>query len=148
MRQPEYPHVEASLRYAKDVVAGKIPACELTKLACERQLKDLKRKYNPVTWPYVFDLRKAERICRFIEKLPHIKGEWGNKLLVLEPWQCFYFATKHGWVFKETGYRRFRKYNGSAVVITQSLQDLYANPVGQAIAANSSAIAAASFVFT
>lgn len=108
MRQPEYPHVEASLRYAKDVVAGKIPACELTKLACERQLKDLKRKYNPVTWPYVFDLRKAERICRFIEKLPHIKGEWGNKLLVLEPWQCFYFATKHGWVFKETGYRRFR----------------------------------------
>ena len=40
--------------------------------------------------------------------------------------------------FIETGYRRFRKYNGSAVVITQSLQDLYSNPVGQAIAANSS----------
>ena len=39
--------------------------------------------------------------------------------------------------FIETGYRRFRKYNGAAIVITQSLEDLYGNPVGQAIAANS-----------
>ena len=37
--------------------------------------------------------------------------------------------------FIETGYRRFRKYNGAAIVITQSLADLYANPVGEAIAA-------------
>ena len=39
--------------------------------------------------------------------------------------------------FIETGYRRFRKYNGSAIVITQSLGDLYTNPVGEAITANS-----------
>ena len=39
--------------------------------------------------------------------------------------------------FIETGYRRFRKYNGAAIVITQSIADLYANPVGEAIAANS-----------
>ena len=39
--------------------------------------------------------------------------------------------------FIETGYRRFRKYNGAAIVITQSLGDLYNNPVGEAITANS-----------
>jgi conjugal transfer ATP-binding protein TraC len=39
--------------------------------------------------------------------------------------------------FIESGYRRFRKYGGAAVTVTQSLADLYANPVGRAIAENS-----------
>jgi len=39
--------------------------------------------------------------------------------------------------FIETGYRRFRKYGGAAVTITQSLTDLYINSVGRAIAENS-----------
>lgn len=40
--------------------------------------------------------------------------------------------------FVETGYRRFRKYNGSAITITQSINDLYNTPSGAAIAENSS----------
>ena len=39
--------------------------------------------------------------------------------------------------FIETGYRRFRKYNGAAITITQSLNDLYNSPSGVAIAENS-----------
>lgn len=39
--------------------------------------------------------------------------------------------------FIETGYRRFRKYNGAAITITQSLNDLYGSPSGIAIAENS-----------
>lgn len=39
--------------------------------------------------------------------------------------------------FIETGYRRFRKYNGSATIITQSINDLYASDAGVAIAENS-----------
>ena len=39
--------------------------------------------------------------------------------------------------FIETGYRRFRKYGGAAVTITQSLTDLYINSVGRAIVENS-----------
>ncbi len=39
--------------------------------------------------------------------------------------------------FIESGYRRFRKYGGAAVTITQSLADLYTHPVGRAIAENS-----------
>jgi conjugal transfer ATP-binding protein TraC len=39
--------------------------------------------------------------------------------------------------FIEAAYRRFRKYNGAAVTITQSLADFYASDVGQAILQNS-----------
>lgn len=39
--------------------------------------------------------------------------------------------------FIEHGYRRFRKYNGAAITVTQSLADLYSNTTGQAIAGNS-----------
>nr|WP_245232606.1 ATP-binding protein [Thiorhodococcus minor] len=39
--------------------------------------------------------------------------------------------------FIETGYRRFRKYRGAAVTVTQSLNDLYAHPTGRAIAESS-----------
>lgn len=39
--------------------------------------------------------------------------------------------------FIEHGYRRFRKYGGAAVVITQSVTDLYDSPTGRAIAENS-----------
>lgn len=39
--------------------------------------------------------------------------------------------------FIEHAYRRFRKYGGSAIVVTQSIADLYQSPSGRAIAANS-----------
>ena len=39
--------------------------------------------------------------------------------------------------FIEHGYRRFRKYGGAAIVITQSINDLYSSPSGEAIAENS-----------
>lgn len=41
--------------------------------------------------------------------------------------------------FIEAGYRRFRKYNGAAGIITQALTDLHDTPTGKAILANSSA---------
>lgn len=39
--------------------------------------------------------------------------------------------------FIETGYRRFRKYGGAAITVTQSINDLYASEIGCAIAENS-----------
>lgn len=39
--------------------------------------------------------------------------------------------------FMEHAYRRFRKYGGSAIIVTQSIADLYGSPSGKAIAANS-----------
>ena len=103
-------YVEAAQRYMTAVVSGAVPACKWTKLAIERQRQDLQRPLS-ADWPYVFDPELAERPCRFIELLPHIKGKWARegRLIELEDWQCFILTTVFGWVHHETRLRRFRE---------------------------------------
>ncbi|AIY65189.1 terminase large subunit [Pseudoalteromonas piratica] len=105
-----YPNVNAANKYARDIVAGKIPASQLTVLACKRHLEDLKKQTDKI-YPYRFDKDKAERVCRFVQKLPHTKGEWLRRRLkiTLEPWQLFFFAVGYGWVRKKDNTRRFRE---------------------------------------
>ena len=93
-------------KYARDVLSGKIPACEWVKKACQRQVDDLARK----DWEYRFDGKKAARVCKFIEMLPHIKGEWAlhRETITLQPFQVFILTTVFGWVSRETNLRRFR----------------------------------------
>lgn len=100
------PHVDAAVGYARDVVAGKIDASNRVRQACQRHLADMKRK----GWRYEFDAAKAEKACRFIELLPHAKGEWARRgeTIRLEPWQCFFVCSVFGWVDKKTRLRRFR----------------------------------------
>jgi phage terminase large subunit-like protein len=110
-KAPNYENVNAANKYARDVCAGKIPVCRLTRLACERHLNDLKRAKENKNFAYKFDKDKAERVCRFMQKLPHTKGEWLKKKLkiTLEPWQLFFFCCVFGWVNKSDGNRRFRE---------------------------------------
>lgn len=105
----DHPHVEQALAYAEGVVSGDILACKWVRLACARQLSDLKRP-TTATFPYVFDPDAAERVCYFISQLRHTKGKWANEglTITLEPWQCFGLVTIFGWKHKTTGYRRFR----------------------------------------
>lgn len=97
-------YVAIATRYAEQVVAGEIPACRWVRAACQRQLDDLQR----ADWRWTFDERRANRVCRFLELLPHIKGRWKTGTLHLEPWQCFALTTIFGWIDAE-GLRRFRK---------------------------------------
>ena len=96
------PFVEIATQYARQVIAGEIEACRWTKLACERHFKDLERGQ------FLFDEAKAERACRFLEMLPHVKGNWAarSELMVLRPWQVFLVCMLFGWV-KTDGLRRF-----------------------------------------
>ncbi|MCJ8337583.1 MAG: terminase large subunit [Pseudomonadales bacterium] len=105
-----YPSVNAANKYARDVVAGKVIACRYVVLVCQRHLDDLDRSKSK-DYPYKFSRDHAERVCRFIEKLPHTKGKWAsqNLKLKLEPWQCFQFACVFGWRRKKDGFRRFRE---------------------------------------
>lgn len=98
-------YVAMATQYAEDVVAGSIPACAYVQAACQRQLTDLQR--DDLRWR--FDEERASHVCRFIEKLPHIKGEWARnrKPIVLEPWQVFLLTTLFGWV-DDDGLRRFK----------------------------------------
>lgn len=97
-------YVDTARQYADDVVSGKIIACKWVIKACQRQVEDLKRK----GWEYHFDTDKANRICAFVELMPHVKGsKWAGQKIKLEPWQCFIFTTIFGWV-NSKGFRRFR----------------------------------------
>ncbi|MDR0249847.1 MAG: terminase large subunit [Burkholderiales bacterium] len=108
---------DRATRYAQRVVAGEIPSCRLHLLTCERQLRDVKHAGNG--WLYRFDEGAANRVCQFVELLPHIKGEWARPQLVdgalqhpkivLEDWQCFVLCTVFGWLNIETGRRRFTR---------------------------------------
>lgn len=103
-------HSEIAHAYAEDVLASRIPACQFVIMACQRFLDDLERQGNE-DFPYVYDPERANRACRFMELLPHVKGKWAaqRKLLDLEPWQCFIECNLFGWVHHETGLRRFRE---------------------------------------
>lgn len=90
-------------QYIADVASGKQIACVQVKQACQRQADNLA---NGVTG-YRFDPEKATRVCKFLELLPHIKGEWAGQPIKLEPWQIFIATTIFGWV-DDNGYRRFK----------------------------------------
>lgn len=108
-RKPEYPHVAEAEQYAKNIISGKIPACKWVILACQRHLDDLESSKNP-EYPYIFDKKRAERVIRFIELLPHTKGKWAQKsqLLKLEAWQKFSVGIPFGWIHREKQTRRYR----------------------------------------
>jgi phage terminase large subunit-like protein len=109
-KEKKFPCVEQANKYARDIVAGRLPACRWVKLACQRHLDDLAASRKR-TYAYKFDAAEAEKKLQLIELLPHTKGEWGFKrqLVTLEPWQKFGLACTFGWKNKKTGFRRFRE---------------------------------------
>lgn len=103
-------YVGIANKYARDVVAGKIPNCRWVVAACKRHLNDMARS-KQANFPYTFDADKAAAVCDFGEQLPHTKGKWAKKeeLIFLQPWQCFILCCIFGWVKKSNGKRRFNE---------------------------------------
>lgn len=130
-----FPNVDIANKWAKQVVDDKIPACKWVKLACERHLSDLKNSKNK-DFLYKFDPKLAEKKIKFIELLPHTKGEWAMKRMriTLEPWQKFGIACTFGWVRKKDGFRRFResyweipRKNGKSAIAAGVALNMFAN---------------------
>lgn len=90
--------------YADRVIAGKIPAGNYVKLACQRFVRDLKRKD-------IEPHQDGNRWCQFLERLPHVKGRWAarHETLQLGDWQVFCTVNLYGWRVVKTGRRRFRE---------------------------------------
>jgi len=88
-------------RLYKDKSIGK-----LQKLGRKRQLDNLK---NPPKG-YKFSIEKAERVMRFLQKLPHVKGTLAGTLFILEEWQKYDIVYPlFGWVTDdEKELRRFK----------------------------------------
>ncbi len=123
---------DVATEWARDVVEGREIACKWVRLAAQRHLRDLDR-IGSAEFPYVWNpelpdlrarrlgkpdgrdqdktYRPAERICRFAELMPHIKGDWAQRgeRVKLGRWQVFILASVFGWIHTETGRRRFRE---------------------------------------
>lgn len=103
------PHIEKATQYIEGVLSGKIDACRFVRLACQRQRDDLVRlAKHPI---YYWSPDHGARVCRFIERLPHVKGDCAKRaeLFKLEPWQCFIITTVFGWRRRDTDGRRFKR---------------------------------------
>jgi phage terminase large subunit-like protein len=119
MQESVTPFADRATQYARDVVGGRVASCKWHRLACQRHLNDLARS-TVGNWPYAWNPEltdatgkqyfPAERICRFVENMPHIKGDWAGRgqLISLENWQVFILASIFGWINVTTLKRRFR----------------------------------------
>ncbi|HBC7457661.1 MULTISPECIES: terminase large subunit [Proteus] len=110
MSRKSYPNVNAANQYARDVVRGKIVVCQYVIDACQRHIDDMAQEKSR-KFRYRFDKDLAEQAAKFIQLLPHTKGEWAFKRMpiTLEPWQLFIVCSAFGWVHKGTKLRRFRE---------------------------------------
>ena len=90
------------IKYAEDVLSGKVVAGELVKLACSRFLSFLD---NP---DYVFKPEKVQRIIDFYGDLRHYTGRHVGKPFILEDWQTLPLAAL-GFYRKEDDTRLIRQ---------------------------------------
>ena len=101
---------QRAIKYAQDVIAGKIVAGDDIVNACKRFLKDLKRK------DLEFRTTEADAAVSIMEGLfVHRKGEAldGTPLLgkpfILEPFQIFIVYNLLGFYYKGTEERRYKE---------------------------------------
>ncbi|EPR14140.1 terminase [Sphingobium indicum IP26] len=93
--------------------------CKMVRQACQRHLDDLKRAKTK-EFAYTYSDWHGNDVCDFIEKLPHIEGNWCKcpgaadgvhddrcGCIDLEPAQIFVLSTVFGWRRKDNGLRRF-----------------------------------------
>lgn len=116
MSAPGY--FDRALAYATRVAGEQEVAGRFERLACQRFLRDLKLA-GTEAFPFVLDRALGGRACRFVELLPHIKGEWAKPVYIdgkisyaklqLEDWQVFVEMQLFGWKHRDTNLRRFRR---------------------------------------
>ncbi|QSG19097.1 hypothetical protein IRY59_10520 [Salmonella enterica subsp. enterica serovar Typhimurium] len=82
MSRKSYPNVNAANQYARNVVRGKITACQYVIQACQRHIDDMAAEKSK-RFRYRFDKDMAEKAAKFIQLLPHTKGEWAFKRMLI-----------------------------------------------------------------
>lgn len=88
-------------QYGKDILSGRIVACEYTRLSVKRHFDDLKRD------DIYHDPTAALRVILFFRLLVHFKGKWKGQSFELSQWQKWVVWGLYGWK-RQDGTRRFR----------------------------------------
>lgn len=89
--------------YVTKVLKGEIVAGELIKLACKRFMGYLERP------DIYFDIKKADKVVNFIEKLTLSTGKFAHKKFKLSDWQKFVIYYCYGLCYKDSGLRVVRE---------------------------------------
>jgi phage terminase large subunit-like protein len=100
--------VESMVRYAEDIVDGRIIACKKHIQACERFLSDIERSVDEY-FPFTFDVDELYRFYRWSRMFKHTKGVLANHPIELTDFQLFVVGNIFSWKRKDNGLRRFRK---------------------------------------
>ena len=127
--------------YPWDVLEGRIVACELVKLACQRFVDFLNKE------EYYFDKEDYLRKVRITESLKHFKGDFNGRNFLLEPFQKFVFAAVYGIKKKRDGKRvtrtvilsMGRKGGKSSLISAMAINALLEEDCAQCIVAANSA---------
>jgi phage terminase large subunit-like protein len=98
--------INVAKQYIEDVLSGKVVVGQKARKAVQRHVNDLTIAEQK---GWFFCEKTAEIWLRYISSLRHTKGKWARKPFTLQPWQCFMIYATHGWLMKDTGFRRFRK---------------------------------------
>jgi phage terminase large subunit-like protein len=97
--------VDPATAYAQAVIAGRIVAGRLVRLACERHVRDLAEGGERGLF---FSAEAAQFAFEFFESVLYLNGgEHEGKPFVLQPWQKFIVGCLFGWLTAD-GTRRFR----------------------------------------
>jgi len=95
-------------QYSHDIIDGNIVACQKHKWACMRFLRDLENQ-GTEEFPWVFDIDKAERYFDWMRLFKHSKGPLAGQTKEPNPYEKFVYGNIYGWVYRDTGLRRFRR---------------------------------------
>jgi phage terminase large subunit-like protein len=100
-------YVAIGIAYAEDAVADKKRTRYGRKIrkAARRFLRDLKRAQGKRP-PFVWSPGQANRACAFLERLPHVEGQWPTPTITLHPAQIFFVVQLFGFRNHDGG-RRF-----------------------------------------
>lgn len=90
------------VKYAEDVVSGRIIACQWVKLACQRFLDDLN---SP---EYYLDEKKYRTLTTFTGVMKHYSSGAAGKHFILEPWEDFIVCNIFCLYKRSTGKRKYK----------------------------------------
>ena len=90
-------------QYGKDVLSGKIPACEYVRLSVAKHFEEAKR----TDWDFHFDKDAGLHPIKFFAVMKHYKGEFYGKRFIPEPWQAWCLYVFFGWK-RSNDKRRFK----------------------------------------
>lgn len=90
--------------YLAGIASGAIVACRWTKLAVER-FDRMRSVSTATTCDYTWLPAHVVDVCTFIERLPHVEGQWRSATIQLEPFQVFILAAVYGFRRRRDGGR-------------------------------------------